>query len=347
MERTIDTQKTRIGVVGAGAWGTALAKLLADKGFRLDLWVFETEVREQIEKDRENKVFLPHIRLPENIIPTNDLEIAVKNKDLVLVVVPSHCMRDTATRMKPFISPDTVVVTASKGIENQTHMIMTQILEEILDFLPRENIAVLSGPSFAKEVANRVPTVVAVASTQREVAVYVQKIFSCPTFRVYVNDDPIGTQIGGAMKNVLAIAAGICDGMNMGLNPRAALITRGLTEMNRLGTKLGADPLTLSGLAGVGDLLLTCTGELSRNYTVGKQIGRGKKLEEIISEMRMVAEGVKTTRSVYNLSKKLGIDLPICNEVYAVLFENLSVEETIERLMNRSLKHEMDGVLDI
>jgi glycerol-3-phosphate dehydrogenase (NAD(P)+) len=347
MERTIDTQKTRIGVVGAGAWGTALAKLLADKGFTLDLWVFETEIREQIEKDRENKVFLPNIKLPENIIPTNDLEIAVKEKDLVLIVVPSHCMRDTAGRMKPFISPDTIVVTASKGIENQTHMIMTQILEEILDFLPKENIAVISGPSFAKEVANKVPTVVAAASISREVSEYVQKIFSCPTFRVYVNDDPIGTQIGGAMKNVLAIAAGICDGMNMGLNSRAALITRGLTEMNRLGTRMGANPLTLSGLAGVGDLFLTCTGDLSRNYTVGKQIGKGRKLDDIISEMRMVAEGVKTTRSVYNLSKKLGIDLPICNEVYFVLFEAFSVEETVQRLMNRSLKHELDGVLDI
>ncbi|CCK79774.1 NAD(P)H-dependent glycerol-3-phosphate dehydrogenase [Desulfobacula toluolica] len=342
----MDTATTKIGVVGAGSWGTALAKLLADKGFVLDLWVFEQEVREQIETDRENKVFLPDIKLPDNIIPTNDLDIAVKDKNLVLVVVPSHCMRDVAGRIKDFINPGTIVVTASKGIENKTHLTMTQILEEKIDFLSKENLAVLSGPSFAKEVANKVPTVVAAASISRDTAEYVQKIFSCPTFRVYINDDPIGTQIGGAVKNVLAIAAGICDGMSMGLNPRAALITRGLTEMNRLGTKLGADPLTLSGLAGVGDLLLTCTGDLSRNYTVGKQIGEGKKLDEIISEMRMVAEGVKTTRSVYNLSKKLGIDLPICNEVYSVLFEGRSVEETVERLMNRSLKHELDGVVD-
>jgi glycerol-3-phosphate dehydrogenase (NAD(P)+) len=331
-------------VVGAGSWGTALAKLLADKGFALDLWVFEPEIREQIEKDRENKIFLPGFILPEIITPTNDIEIAVKNKDLVLIVVPSHCMRDMAGRMKAFIGTDTILVTASKGIENNTYMVMSQVLEQILDFIPREHIAVLSGPSFAKEVANKVPTVVASASLSREVAEYVQQIFAGPTFRVYVNDDPIGTQIGGAMKNVIAIAAGICDGMKMGLNPRAALITRGLTEMNRLGTRLGADPLTLSGLAGVGDLLLTCTGELSRNYTLGKQIGEGKKLEDIISEMKMVAEGVKTTRSVYNLSKKLGIDLPICNEIYSVLFENLSIEETSDRLMNRSLKHELNGI---
>ncbi|MCP4024484.1 MAG: NAD(P)-dependent glycerol-3-phosphate dehydrogenase [Desulfobacteraceae bacterium] len=342
----MDIQKSRIGVVGAGSWGTALAKLLADKGFAIDLWVFEKEVREQIETQGENKVFLPCARLPKNIIPSNDLERVVKDKDLILMVVPSHFMRDVAGKMKDFISPDTVIVTASKGIENKTHLTMTEILAEKIDFLPQGNFAVLSGPSFAKEVARQIPTVVAAASTSREVSTYVQEIFSCSTFRVYVNDDPVGTQLGGAIKNVLAIAAGICDGMKMGLNPRAALITRGLTEMNRLGAKLGADPLTLAGLAGVGDLLLTCTGALSRNYTVGKQIGEGKKLDEIISEMRMVAEGVKTTRSVYNLSKKLGVDLPICNEVYHILFEDLPLEEISERLMNRSLKHELDGVID-
>ena len=339
-----DILKMRIGVVGAGSWGTALAKLLADKGFNLDLWAFESEVKEQIDTDRENKVFLPGYKLPETLTPTNDLKQAVTDKDLVLVVVPSHCMRQVAEQMNPFIGPDTVVVTASKGIENKTHMTMTDILDEMLEQVPEKNLAVLSGPSFAKEVANHVPTVVASASIDRDTAEVVQQVFSCPSFRVYVNDDPVGTQLGGAMKNVLAIAAGICDGMEMGLNPRAALITRGLTEMNRLGTKMGADPLTLSGLAGVGDLLLTCTGALSRNYTVGIQIGQGKKLEEIISEMRMVAEGVKTTRSVYNLSRKLGVDLPICNEVYHVLFEDYSVEETVQRLMNRSLKHELDGV---
>ncbi|MCP3943290.1 MAG: NAD(P)-dependent glycerol-3-phosphate dehydrogenase [Desulfobacteraceae bacterium] len=341
----MDIAKTRIGVVGAGSWGTALAKLLADKGFALDLWVFEQEVKGQIENERENKIFLPGFILPKNLVPSNDLGKVVKNKDLVLVVVPSHCMRKVSLEMKAFINPDTIVVTASKGIENTTYQIMTDILSENIDFIPKENFAVLSGPSFAKEVAAKVPTVVAAASKSRRVGEYVQEVFSCPTFRVYVNDDPVGTQIGGAMKNVLAIAAGICDGMNMGLNSRAALITRGLTEMNRLGTRMGGDPLTLSGLAGVGDLLLTCTGALSRNYTVGKQIGEGKKLDAITSEMRMVAEGVKTTHSVYNLSKKLGVDLPICNEVYAVLFENRPVAETVARLMNRSLKHELDGLL--
>ena len=345
MKQIDDIQSTRIGVVGAGSWGTALARLLAEKGFDIDFWVFEPEVKEQIETFRENRVFLPGVSLPDSIRPSNDIDPVVRDKDLVLVVVPSHCMRSVAIQMKPFVSRDAVVVSASKGIENKTHLTMTGILGEILDFLPPENLAVLSGPSFAREVAANIPTVVAAASVNDQVARFVQAVFACPTFRVYVNHDPVGTQIGGAMKNVLAIAAGICDGMNMGLNPRAALITRGLTEMNRLGTRLGADPLTLSGLAGVGDLLLTCTGALSRNYTVGVQIGQGKKLDDIISEMRMVAEGVKTTRSVYNLSRKLGVDLPICNEVYHVLFENYPLETTIQRLMNRSLKHELDGVL--
>ena len=340
-----DIEHARIGVVGAGSWGTALAKLLADKGFAPDLWVFEQEVKEQIEIARENKIFLPGVTLSESIRPTNDLETAVQDKDLVLLVVPSHHTRMVSGELSPFIREDTVVVTASKGIENKTHQTMTDILGETLPTVSKENLAVLSGPSFAKEVAADVPTVVAAAAFRRDVGEFVQAVFSGPTFRVYVNDDPVGTQLGGAMKNVLAIAAGICDGMNMGLNSRAALITRGLTEMNRLGTRLGADPLTLSGLAGVGDLLLTCTGELSRNYTVGRKIGQGKKLDDIISEMRMVAEGVKTTRSVYNLSKKLGVDLPICHEVYAVLFDNRPVDETVTRLMNRSLKHELYGLL--
>lgn len=345
MTEIIDAKNAKVGVVGAGSWGTAIAKLLADKGYPIDLWVFEAEVKEQIEKDRENKIFLPGVKLPENIVPSNDLEKVAGGKDVIIMVVPSHLMRDVAEKMKAFVAPETILVTASKGIENVTHLTMTQVFAQIFDFMSQDNFVAFSGPSFAKEVARNVPTVVAAASTGRDSAELVQHIFSCPTFRVYVNDDPIGTELGGAMKNVLAIAAGICDGMEMGLNPRAALITRGLTEINRVGAKLGADPLTLSGLAGVGDLLLTCTGSLSRNYTVGIQIGQGKKLDKIISEMRMVAEGVKTTKSVYNLSKKLGVDLPICDAVYHVLFEDFPVEKTVERLMNRSLKHELDGVI--
>jgi len=343
--KDIDIANTKIGVVGAGSWGTSLAKLLADKGFLLDLWVYEKEVKEQIENERQNRLFLPDVILPRGITPSNDLETVVKGKELVLVVVPSHCMREVAGNMNGLVSDHTIVVSASKGIENKTHLTMLKILREKIENLDDDHLGVLSGPSFAKEVANQVPTVVAVASSDPETGRYVQKVFSSPCFRVYVNDDPVGVEIGGAVKNVIALAAGICDGMGLGYNARAALITRGLTEMKRLGTQLGADPLTLAGLAGVGDLMLTCTGELSRNYTVGKKIGKGQKIEAIISEMRMVAEGVKTTRSVYNLSKKIGVELPICNEVYYVLFEGLDVNLSIERLMNRDLKHELEGVI--
>jgi len=338
----MEKKTMNIGVIGGGSWGTALAYLLAENGFDLDLWVFEEEVRDQIATDRENKVFLPGAKLPERITPTCDLKQAVSGKDLVLVVVPSHHMRVIAGLMAPHMDKDTIVVTASKGIENKTHLTMTGVLDECLPQVPSERIAVLSGPSFAKEVAAGVPTVVAVAAKDLEVAKKVQETFASTVFRVYVNSDPIGVEVGGAMKNVIAIAAGMCDGMDAGLNPRAALITRGLTEMTRLGVRMGAEPLTFSGLAGVGDLILTCTGSLSRNHTVGMKIAQGKTLDEILDEMRMVAEGVKTTRSVYNLSHKLGVELPICNEVYHILFDGRDPAESINRLMTRDLKHEME-----
>ncbi len=336
------TEKTMsIGVVGGGSWGTALAFLLAENGFDLDLWMFEEEVRDHILAERENKVFLPGAKLPESITPTCDLKQAVSGKDLVLVVVPSHHMRNIASEMAPYMDAKTIVVTASKGIENKTHLTMTGVLAECLPQIPPGQITVLSGPSFAKEVAARVPTVVAVAGKDLAVTQKVQAVFASSVFRVYINSDPIGVEVGGAMKNVIAIAAGMCDGMDAGLNPRAALITRGLAEMTRLGVTLGAEPLTFSGLAGVGDLILTCTGSLSRNHTVGMKIAQGKSLDEILDEMRMVAEGVKTTRSVYNLSHKLGVELPICNEVYHILFDGRNPVESINRLMTRDLKHEM------
>ena len=332
----------RIGVVGAGSWGTALANLLAINGFKLDLWVFEKDVKEQIKNDNENKTFLPGARLSENINPTNDIKKATADKDLVLVVVPSHTMRETSKKINKYINKNAIVVTASKGIENKTHLTMLEILQENIEGLRKDQFAVLSGPSFAREVVQKLPTVVAIASTSAETAKFVQKIFAAPFFRVYTNDDPVGVEIGGAIKNVIAIAAGISDGLELGLNARAALITRGLTEMRRLGDKMGANPHTFAGLTGVGDLLLTCTGTLSRNYTVGTQLGKGKTLDEILKEMKMVAEGVKTTRSVYNLSRKLGIELPICNEVYKILFENQSPQDSIPQLMTRALKHELD-----
>lgn len=344
MKSTEEVTDVRIGVVGAGSWGTALANLLATKGFAIDHWVFESEVKEQIETQRENAVFLPGVRLSPNLRPSNDLERVVADKDLVLVVVPSHVMRVTAERMADAIDPGTLVVSASKGIENQTHLTMTGVLKETLPSVAPEQLAVLSGPSFAREVAAQVPTVVAVAAVDPDVGERVQKVFATPFFRVYTNDDIVGTELGGAVKNVIAIAAGVIDGLKLGLNTRAALITRGLTEIRRLGLKLGANPRTFTGLAGVGDLILTCTGTLSRNHTVGKKIGEGMRLAEILAEMRMVAEGVKTSKSVYNLSRKLEVEMPISHEMYHILYEDLDPKEALFRLMTRDLRHELDEI---
>ena len=344
MNMQIDVRKVKIGVVGAGSWGTALANLLALKGFKIDLWVFEKEVKDQIESYRENKVFLPGISLSDQIYPSNDIETVVKEKDLVLIVVPSHVMRETASKIREHISKETVVVSASKGIENKTHLTMSGVLREIFHEISGDSFAVLSGPSFAGEVVRRVPTVVSVASKNQKVASFVQHVFATPYFRVYTNNDMIGVELGGSVKNVIAIASGIIDGLGLGLNTRAALITRGLTEMRRLGLKLGANPRTFAGIAGVGDLVLTCTGDVSRNHTVWKKIGEGMKLNEILSEMRMVAEGVKTAKSVYNLSRKLGVEMPISQEVYHVLYDDVAPKEAVRRLMTRDLKHELDEV---
>ena len=344
MDNQIDLTKTKIGVVGAGSWGTALANLLALKGFMIDLWAFEKEVKDHIESLKMNSEFLPGVVLSDRIIPSNDINAVVKGKDLVLVVVPSHVMRETAHHIREHISKETIIVSASKGIENKTHLTMSGVLREILYETDEDSFVVLSGPSFAREVVNKVPTVVAVASKNSKVAGYVQHVFATPYFRVYTNNDMVGVEMGGAVKNVIAIAAGIIEGLGLGLNTRAALITRGLTEIRRLGLKLGANPRTFAGIAGVGDLVLTCTGNVSRNHTVGKKIGEGMKLNDILSEMRMVAEGVKTAESVYNLSESLGVEMPICHEVYHILYDSVSPKEAVHRLMTRDLKQELDEV---
>ncbi len=345
MQNRIDINSIKIGVVGAGSWGTALSNQLAEKGYSVSLWVYETDVKEQISSSHENKLFLPGITLSKNITASNDLAKVVADKDMVLIVVPSHLLRQTAEKMADHISPETVVVTASKGIENKTHLTMSAILKETLTRIPENQFAVLSGPSFAKEVAMGVPTAITIASIDENIAGFLQDVFATPVFRVYTNNDLIGVELGGAVKNVIAIASGITDGLGLGLNTRAALITRGLAEMRRLGLKLGADPHTFAGLAGVGDLILTCTGNLSRNHTVGKQIGQGKKLQEILKEMRMVAEGVKTAKSVYNMSRKLDVEMPIAHEVYYVLYDDRSPSNAVHRLMTRTLKHELDDRL--
>ncbi|MBF0231842.1 MAG: NAD(P)-dependent glycerol-3-phosphate dehydrogenase [Desulfamplus sp.] len=330
----------KIGVIGAGSWGTALANLLAEKQYAVDLWAYESEVKQDILEYGENKLFLPGVKLSGNIVPTNDIESLVRSNSILLIVVPSHTMRMVTTRISEFISPETIIITASKGIEDGTYLTMMGVICESIPFLNEEHIVVLSGPSFAREVAQKVPTAISVASKNIKVATRIQHIFATDYFRVYVNDDPIGLEIGGAVKNVIAIAAGFVDGMNLGLNTRAALITRGLAEIRRLGMRMGANPHTFAGLSGVGDLILTCTGDLSRNYTVGKQLGQGMTIGQIQDKRLTIAEGVRNTKSVYNLARKLNIELPIINEVYRALYENSTPANAIARLMTRRLGHE-------
>jgi len=337
-----DPEKLKIGVVGGGNWGTALANLLADKGYGIDLWVFEEEVRDQIMTSGENSIFLPGIKLSSNLHPSNDIAKVVSAKDVVLVVVPSHVMRETTLKMAAHLSNETIVVSASKGIENKTFLTMTGVMRETLTEIPPDLLAVVSGPSFASEVARKQPTVVTAASKDAGTAALVQQVLATPYFRVYTSNDLIGVELGGSLKNVIAIAAGVIDGLKLGLNTRAALITRGMTEIRRLGLKMGANPRTFTGLAGFGDLILTCTGHLSRNHTVGKKIGQGEKVKDILGQMRMVAEGVKTAKSVYDLSRSLGVEMPISHETYRILYEDLSPHEAVMRLMTRDLKQELD-----
>jgi glycerol-3-phosphate dehydrogenase (NAD(P)+) len=343
MDKTMSPENARIAVVGAGSWGTTLANLLADKGYIIDLWVYETEVKEQIETCRENRVFLPGIPLSPRLGPSNDLAAVIAEKDLILLAVPSHLLRNVGKQMRSILPEGVILVSAVKGIENETHLTMSGVLGEVLPQVSVDHLAILSGPSFAREVARKVPTAVTVASGNAATAQFVQAVFSCPYFRVYTHEDVIGVELGGAAKNVIAIASGIIDGLGLGLDTRAALITRGLAEMRRLGVSLGADPRTFSGLSGVGDLILTCTGDLSRNYTVGKKIGGGMTLQAILSEMKMVAEGVKTAKSIYDLSRKITVEMPICEEIYRILYEDMPPTEAARRLMTRSLKDEFDG----
>jgi glycerol-3-phosphate dehydrogenase (NAD(P)+) len=332
----------RIGVVGAGSWGTALAHLLGLKGFAVDLWAYEEAVKQQIESEHHNDLFLPGVSLSDNISPTNDIEKVVSEKSMVIVVVPSHVMRETVQKMSNCLHPAAVLVSASKGIENGTRLTMTGIFREVLSGIPDTQFTVLSGPSFAKEVAQRVPTVMTVASSDPQSAQFVQNTFATDYFRVYTHDDVIGVELGGAVKNVIAIAAGMIDGLGLGLNTRAALITRGMAEIRRLGVRLGANPRTFTSSAGIGDLILTCTGTLSRNHTIGRQIGQGLTIDQIISKMHMVAEGVRTSKSVYNLSNRLNVEMPICHAIYHILYEGLAPQKALSELMTRDLKQELD-----
>ncbi len=333
-------ENTRIGVIGAGSWGTTLANLLAEKGFEITLWVYEKDLQEIIKERRENPFYLPKIRLSEAILPTNSLEEASRDKEIILCVLPSFAVRGVISQVIPYLSPETIIVSATKGMELRSSKFISEVLLELLPSNLHKNLACLSGPTFALEVSQRLPTVCLVASKVRKIAKKLQHILATPYFRVYTASDLKGVELGGVFKNVIAIAVGVSDGLGLGYNARAALITRGLAEMIRLGKRLGANPSTFSGLSGIGDLVLTSTSELSRNKTLGIKLGKGKRLEEILSETRMVTEGVNTTKGIYNLSKKLGVEMPITEELYLLLYENKPPKQAVIDLMNRELKDE-------
>ena len=335
---------SRIAVIGAGAWGTGLSIVLGRKGsHQVKLWAYEKEVCESILQQRMNLPFLPGERIPESVSPTNSLQEALRDAEIVVSVMPSHHCRRLFQSMQPHLSPEMLIVSATKGLEEGTLLQMTEVIKQVLGeangFPPR--LAALSGPSFAKEVARGDPTAVAIASQDEELARTAQAAFSDPAFRVYTNDDLVGVELGGALKNIIAIAAGVCDGLGLGHNSVAALITRGLAEITRLVVACGGRQETMAGLAGLGDLVLTCTGGLSRNRSVGVELGRGRRLPEIIAGMHgMVAEGVLTTNAAIGLAHKRQVEMPITEQMYAILHNGKSPSEAIRELMTRTAKSE-------
>jgi glycerol-3-phosphate dehydrogenase (NAD(P)+) len=329
---------TKLAIVGGGSWGTALACVLGQRFDQVSLWVNEPDLAARMREHRVNDVFLPGIRLPANVEVGNCLEDALSEAHVVLSVMPSHVVRAMYVRMRPLLKPGTPIVSASKGLESGTLLRVSEVIRSIMG--PEYGIAVLSGPTFAREAAAGSPTALVLASTDAGIVPDLQACFSGPTFRVYGSCDPTGVEIGGALKNVIAIGAGISDGLGLGHNAVAALITRGLAELTRLAVAVGAQPETLSGLAGLGDLVLTCTGDLSRNRQVGLKLAQGFELGRILDSTPMIAEGVNTTSVATELARQSGVDLPIASEMQAVLKEGRSPAEAIKRLMGRTLRSE-------
>lgn len=327
----------RLAVIGGGSWGTALAIVLAPRFERVRMWIFEQELAVSMQKTRQNDAFLPGFTLPENVETGSALPWAVEEAEIVLGVMPSHHARAVYTALKPAAPPAAIFVSATKGLENGTLRRMSEVMAEVLE-TPR--VGVLSGPTFAKEVARGEPAALVIASHDAELARTVQSAFNGPTFRLYTNPDPVGVELGASLKNVIAIAAGVCAGLGLGANTMAALITRGLAEITRLAVAAGGQERTLAGLAGLGDLVLTCNGELSRNRTVGFQLGQGRRLAEILGGMTMVAEGVKTTAAAIELAARLGVEVPITAQMHAVLNESKSPAVALRELMERPVRGE-------
>ncbi len=335
----------RIAILGGGSWGTALAIILAraPKELKITLWVRVAALAESIRLVRENNLYLPGYKLPESVEVTKDAEVAVRSAEVIIGAMPSAYALEIYGQILPQIVRGTAIVSATKGLEPATHARMSEVIAQISHEVLPDNppgIAVLSGPSFASEAAAGQPTAVVLASNDLALANELQEEFAAPNFRLYTNDDVLGVELAGAMKNVIAIAAGACQGLGLGSNPLAALITRGLAEMTRLAVALGARPETLSGLAGLGDLVLTCTGSLSRNRHVGIELGKGRSLAEILEGMKSVAEGVGTAKALLELAREAGVELPITKEVSAILHDGKSPREAIRSIMERPLKRE-------
>ena len=333
-----------LAIIGGGSWGTALAMVLAPRFERVRLWVYEPDLVDRMRETRENDVYLPGFRVPDNVEVHNELAPALRSAGIVLGVMPSHLARGLYKQMAPYLEPAMHLVSATKGLEIGTLMRVSEVIREVIRevFEPRftPRVAVMSGPTFAREVARGDPTALVVASMDRDLAETIQSSFSGPTFRLYTSPDPVGVEVGGAVKNVVAIGAGVCHGLGFGSNALAALITRGLAEISRLALGMGGHPKTLAGLAGLGDLVLTCTGELSRNRRVGLELAKGRKLDEIVGSMKMVAEGIKTTSATVDLARQYHVEMPIAEQMHAMLHLGRPPQEAIRQLMERTLKGE-------
>ena len=331
-----------IAVLGAGSWGTALSMVLCGKGHKVNLWTRDEEQYKDMVCTRKNNKYLPDINLPENLNLYIDLQRAVSNADAILISVPSQSVREILRKIKPYLKGDEIIINSSKGLEKDTYLTISQVANAEL---PDNKFAVLSGPSHAEEVCKNMPTTIVVASKSKATAELVQDLFITPGFRVYTNPDVIGVELGGALKNVIAFGAGIADGLGFGDNAKAALITRGISEIARLGKVMGANKSTFAGLSGIGDLIVTCTSMHSRNRRAGILIGKGKGLEETLREIGMVVEGIVTTKAAYELAKKHNVEMPITQEIYHVIYNGGNPGEAVTNLMTRSRKHEIEEVV--
>lgn len=332
----------KVAVIGAGSWATALAVLLGKKGHPVSLWARRADQVTELRESRQNHKYLPGIVLPDTIAATSDLEEAVSGCDKIVLGVPSHAVRQLCTQLKPILKTTKTVINTAKGLEESSLLRLSTVIDE--EFGGQHQVVVLSGPSHAEEVGRDLPTTVVVATRHRKTAEAVQDLFMTPTFRVYTNPDMVGVELAGALKNVIALCCGVADGLGLGDNTRAALMTRGLTEIARLGVAMGAQPLTFAGLAGVGDLIVTCTSMHSRNRRAGIEIGKGKTMEEALDSVQMVVEGVRTTRSAWALAQRHQISMPITEQAYRVLFEGANARDAVTNLMMRGKAHDVEEI---